>query len=113
MSKTFQYFLSVDPSHNCYNNSGADYLGMVNVTVFRNVCISWSIHRPSTGWKHNFCRNPDKDAHSPWCYVSVKGRREYCAVKKCEFPTKGKDNIQFQSYLSSKYFPIFPLYWRQ
>ena len=57
---------------------------MANMTVFGNVCISWSIHRPRTGWKHNFCRNPDKPAgKSPWCYVNKQGRREYCDVPKC------------------------------
>jgi hypothetical protein len=60
--------------------------------VYGNVCISWSVRRPNTGWTHNFCRNPDKEANSPWCYVS-KERREYCAVKNCKLLTKGKENI--------------------
>lgn len=56
---------------------------MVNVTVFGKSCIAWNITRPNLHWHHNYCRNPDPSALSPWCYVNTQ-RMEYCDVPKCE-----------------------------
>ncbi|GAA6077467.1 hepatocyte growth factor [Tachysurus ichikawai] len=38
----------------------------------------------------NFCRNPDKDKHGPWCYTnSSLIPWDYCTVKRCEIQSSG------------------------
>jgi len=36
----------------------------------------------------NFCRNPDKDKHGPWCYTNSSSIPwDYCSLKPCEWAT--------------------------
>lgn len=37
------------------------------------------------GLERNYCRNPDKDKHGPWCYTNNSAIRwDYCNVKPCK-----------------------------
>lgn len=37
------------------------------------------------GLEGNYCRNPDKDKHGPWCYTNSSAIPwDYCNIKPCE-----------------------------
>lgn len=54
------------------------------------ICVSYSGDSHSTishvGLERNYCRNPDRDKHGPWCYTSPNNRLvwDYCKLKQCE-----------------------------
>lgn len=36
--------------------------------------------------ERNFCRNPDKDKHGPWCFTNSSSTPwDYCNIKPCEY----------------------------
>lgn len=39
------------------------------------------------GLEKNYCRNPDRDKHGPWCYTNPNSRLawDYCKLKRCEW----------------------------
>jgi len=54
------------------------------------ICVFYSGDSHSTlshvGLEKNYCRNPDRDKHGPWCYTSQNNRLawDYCKLKHCE-----------------------------
>lgn len=55
------------------------------------ICVFYSGDSHSTeshvGLKKNYCRNPDRDKHGPWCYTNPNNRLvwDYCKLKHCEW----------------------------
>ncbi|XP_069331811.1 hepatocyte growth factor-like protein isoform X3 [Eulemur rufifrons] len=83
-------------SANCYHGAGEQYRGTVSKTRKGVQCQHWSAqtpHKPQftpTSAPHsqleeNFCRNPDRDSHGPWCYTMDPGTPfDYCALQRCD-----------------------------
>uniref|UniRef100_A0ACB8EHU2 Threonyl-tRNA synthetase n=1 Tax=Sphaerodactylus townsendi TaxID=933632 RepID=A0ACB8EHU2_9SAUR len=79
---------------NCVVGDGSSYRGVQSVTENGETCQHWRLkvphdHRfsPSArnGLEENYCRNPDKDHHGPWCYTTNPNTRyQSCGIKKCE-----------------------------
>lgn len=55
------------------------------------ICVFYSGDSHSTeshvGLERNYCRNPDRDKHGPWCYTNPNNRLvwDYCKLKHCEW----------------------------
>ncbi|XP_071952416.1 inactive tyrosine-protein kinase transmembrane receptor ROR1-like [Antedon mediterranea] len=77
----------------CYNNSGENYLGRMNITKSGLVCAPWNTNLqvprlspgkyPELAGGHNYCRNPGRQLAGPWCYPVNKNYQELCDVPKC------------------------------
>lgn len=58
------------------------------------ICVFYSGDSHSTeshvGLEMNYCRNPDRDKHGPWCYTNPNNRLvwDYCKLKHCEWLKK-------------------------
>uniref|UniRef100_A0A8C6WK68 Macrophage stimulating 1 n=1 Tax=Neogobius melanostomus TaxID=47308 RepID=A0A8C6WK68_9GOBI len=82
-------------AEDCYHENGKNYKGSVRKTRKGITCQKWSVntpHRtkintrthPEANLTENFCRNPDRDQHGPWCYTTdPKTEFDYCAIKQC------------------------------
>uniref|UniRef100_A0A8C8DXZ8 Hepatocyte growth factor a n=1 Tax=Oryzias sinensis TaxID=183150 RepID=A0A8C8DXZ8_9TELE len=79
----------------CYEGSGELYRGTLSKTRSGIPCADWSLHINSkdshstishVGLEKNYCRNPDRDKHGPWCYTSQNNRLvwDYCKLKQCD-----------------------------
>ncbi|CAG5927518.1 unnamed protein product [Menidia menidia] len=82
----------------CYEGNGEMYRGTLSTTRSGIPCADWSHHINSgdshstvsyVGLEKNYCRNPDRDKHGPWCYTSQNNRLawDYCKLKHCESAT--------------------------
>ncbi|KAM8884118.1 hepatocyte growth factor-like isoform 1-T1 [Synchiropus picturatus] len=79
----------------CYEGAGEQYRGRLAVTRSWIPCANWSTHINSqdshstvshVGLEQNYCRNPDRDKHGPWCYTNPNTRLawDYCKLPRCE-----------------------------
>nr|XP_031326194.1 hepatocyte growth factor-like protein [Camelus dromedarius] len=80
----------------CYHGAGELYRGSVSKTRKGVRCQRWSAetpHKPQftptsapqAQLEENFCRNPDRDSHGPWCYTTDPGTPfDYCALRRCD-----------------------------
>ncbi|XP_047549814.1 hepatocyte growth factor-like protein isoform X1 [Lutra lutra] len=80
----------------CYNGVGERYRGSVSRTRKGVACQHWSAEKPhkpqftptsasDSHLEENFCRNPDRDSHGPWCYTTDPGTPfDYCALRRCD-----------------------------
>ncbi|XP_057692146.1 hepatocyte growth factor [Corythoichthys intestinalis] len=76
----------------CYEGFGEKYRGEQSRTRSNLLCSPWEEHSNSgergvtvEGLERNYCRNPDKDKHGPWCYTNNSAIRwDYCNVKPCD-----------------------------
>lgn len=71
---------------------GYDYRGQLNETLQGFTCQAWSSQTPhkhgvtpskfpNGGIEGNYCRNPDEDGYTAWCYTTDPDVRwQYCAV---------------------------------
>lgn len=81
----------IDPT--CYVGDGSQYRGSINVTIQGDECLSWNISDTANWYKNNsrghgnFCRNPNGNRQSPWCYVRNITTNAinwaYCPIPKC------------------------------
>ncbi|XP_038594870.1 hepatocyte growth factor a isoform X2 [Micropterus salmoides] len=82
----------------CYEDNGETYRGTLSITRSGIPCADWSHHINSgdshsteshVGLEKNYCRNPDRDKHGPWCYTNPNNRLiwDYCKLKHCESAT--------------------------
>ncbi|KAG8012600.1 Hepatocyte growth factor [Nibea albiflora] len=68
----------------CYEGFGQDYQGEQSRTRSNLPCAPWRDHSNSD-LEGNFCRNPDKDKHGPWCHTNNSAIPwDYCHVKPCD-----------------------------
>ncbi|XP_032241527.2 tyrosine-protein kinase transmembrane receptor ROR2 [Nematostella vectensis] len=79
-------YLNRSKDQYCYNGTGEDYIGRLNVTKYGMPCLSWKSNDPVYKLSHNFCRNPRGQHEAPWCYVD-KNTYEYCVIPKCSEAT--------------------------
>ncbi|XP_039209378.1 hepatocyte growth factor isoform X6 [Crotalus tigris] len=98
----------------CFRGNGTNYMGNLAQTRFGLTCSMWDKniqdlrrHLPiykdlDIGKvKKNYCRNPDDDAHGPWCYTSnPQIPWDYCRISRCD-----SDPV---SMMSSLDIPIIP-----
>ncbi|XP_030072909.1 hepatocyte growth factor isoform X2 [Microcaecilia unicolor] len=80
----------------CYNGNGNGYKGNMAITRLKLTCSMWNenmedlkrltFRGPDESiLDKNYCRNPDNDAHGPWCYTDNPTIPwDYCAISKCE-----------------------------
>ncbi|KAM6896809.1 hepatocyte growth factor-like [Lycodopsis pacificus] len=82
----------------CFEDNGETYRGTLAATRSGIPCADWSHHINSgdshsteshVGLEKNYCRNPDRDKHGPWCYTNPNNRLawDYCQLKRCESAT--------------------------
>uniref|UniRef100_A0A8C3G3I1 Kringle domain-containing protein n=1 Tax=Cyclopterus lumpus TaxID=8103 RepID=A0A8C3G3I1_CYCLU len=79
-------------SSECYEDNGETYRGTLSITRSGIPCADWSNHinryqsESHVGLVKNYCRNPDRDKHGPWCYTNPNNRLawDYCRLKHCE-----------------------------
>ncbi|XP_029019568.1 hepatocyte growth factor a isoform X2 [Betta splendens] len=85
-------------STECYEDGGETYRGTLSTTRSGIPCADWSHHINSgdshstvshVGLEKNYCRNPDRDKHGPWCYTNPNSRLawDYCRLKRCDSDT--------------------------
>lgn len=60
-----------------------------NMRICIRVFCSGDSHSTEShvGLDKNYCRNPDRDKHGPWCYTNPNNRLvwDYCKLKHCEW----------------------------
>uniref|UniRef100_A0A3Q3JMG9 Hepatocyte growth factor n=1 Tax=Monopterus albus TaxID=43700 RepID=A0A3Q3JMG9_MONAL len=89
----FSYY--TPSSDSCYEDNGETYRGTLSITRSGIPCADWSHHINSgdshstvshVGLEKNYCRNPDRDKHGPWCYTNPNNRLawDYCKLKQCD-----------------------------
>eukprot|EP00079_Xenopus_tropicalis_P023234 XP_012815474.1 PREDICTED: hepatocyte growth factor isoform X2 [Xenopus tropicalis] len=83
----------------CYYGNGSTYKGTLSRTRFRLPCSMWeknlqdlkrhTFNEPDVSiLEKNYCRNPDNDAHGPWCYTDDPFVPwDYCHISRCEGDT--------------------------
>ncbi|MEE6481445.1 hypothetical protein FKM82_012869 [Ascaphus truei] len=83
----------------CYHGNGITYRGTLSRTRFRLPCTMWNknmedlkrhtFKEPDVSiLEKNYCRNPDNDAHGPWCYTDNPSIPwDYCPISRCEGDT--------------------------
>ncbi|XP_061570525.1 hepatocyte growth factor a [Cololabis saira] len=88
----------------CYEDDGEMYRGTLSITRSGIPCADWSHHINSedshstvshVGLENNYCRNPDRDKHGPWCFTSPNNRLawDYCKLRTCESATTAPQPI--------------------
>nr|XP_015803025.2 plasminogen [Nothobranchius furzeri] len=80
----------------CKVDNGVTYRGPTSITQLGVTCQAWSSQtphehnsftpqsHPDKGLEGNNCRNPDNDAHGPWCYTTDRNKKwDYCQIPDC------------------------------
>ena len=86
--KSLLFFLELILAKECLERSdprGRNYQGVQETTGAGlrfpvRKCGPW---KPKSGWRHNFCRNPNNSPLGPWCWVAKSELRPGLPPKLC------------------------------
>ena len=91
----FAYAFFFSAVFDCWNPDGySDYNGAVSVTENERECLDWSETQyshlisysfPPGGGARNYCRNPKRNHHRPWCYIAEPD--DNVTWENCDYPS--------------------------
>ena len=62
--------------------NGSEYKGCQDKTINKTPCVKWSsVSSKYKDWNHNYCRNPEKEKDTLWCFINKEGSSESCVPK--------------------------------
>lgn len=96
-----------------HNANAVDYAGSVSRSLSGKKCSVWqlvpSFTSPDAGnWKHNYCRNPDGNRSTAWCYTDEETQEwEHCNVGIPSEPKCRNEGMDSYDLVAQQFMEIF------